>query len=58
MGYFICLVIGTVIGFMTCAIVSQGKYTEEQERMIGYYNNLLKAQCLICPFKDNILRED
>lgn len=25
MGYFICLIIGAVIGFMTYAIISQGK---------------------------------
>ena len=52
MGYFICLTIGTAIGFMACALILQGKSTDEQEKMIKYYNNLLEAQCLICPFKN------
>ena len=52
MGYFICLIIGAAIGFMTCAVISQGKSADEQEKMIKYYNNLLEAQCLICPFKN------
>lgn len=51
MGYFMCLVIGATIGFMTCSIINVGKSAEEQEKTIKYYNNLLEAQCLICPFK-------
>lgn len=51
MGYFMCLVIGTAVGFMACSMINVGKNAEEQEKMIQYYNNLLEAQCLICPFK-------
>ena len=58
MGYFICLMIGTAIGFMAYAIISQGKNADEQEKMIKYYNNLLEAQCLICPFRSEESRED
>jgi hypothetical protein len=51
MGYFACIVIGVCIGYITCAMFTQSKYAEEHEQLVQYYNNLLKAQCLICPFK-------
>lgn len=51
MGYFICIVIGVSIGYMICAMLVQNKYVEEHAQLIKYYNNLLEAQCLICPFK-------
>lgn len=51
MGYFICIVIGVCFGFMICAMLTQNKCAEEHAQLVKYYNNLLKAQCLVCPFK-------
>ena len=52
MGYFICLIVGATIGFMTCAVLSQSKYSDEHEHLIKYYEDMLKVQCIICPFKE------
>lgn len=57
MGYFICIIIGTCFGFMICAMLTQNKNAEEHAQLVKYYNNLLKEQCLICPFKTDIERE-
>ena len=51
MGYFACIVIGICMGYIMCAMLTQSKYAEEHAQLVKYYNNLLKAQCLICPFK-------
>lgn len=51
MGYFACIVIGVCIGYMICAVLTQNKYAEENAQLVRYYDNLLKAQCIICPFK-------
>lgn len=51
MGYFICIVIGVCMGYMMCALLIQNKFAEEHTQLVKYYDNLLKAQCLICPFK-------
>ena len=51
MRYFICIVIGICIGYIICAMLTQSKYAEEHAQLVKYYNNLLKAQCLIYPFR-------
>lgn len=51
MGYFACIIVGACIGYIMCAMLTQNKYAEEHVQLVKYYNNLLEAQCLICPFK-------
>jgi hypothetical protein len=51
MGYYICIIIGVVIGFSTCAMLTRSKIADELAINSRAYEHLMHAKCCNCEYK-------
>ena len=51
MGYYICIIIGVVIGFSTCAMLTRSKIADELAINSRAYEHLMHQKCLDCKYR-------
>lgn len=51
MGYYICVIIGIVIGFSVCAILTRSKVADALTINSHVYEHLMHEKCRNCEYK-------